>query len=107
MALTKGKGPLNPFYPVLVLAGIVFCVTACAYGVMAYRGASATLSATQDEAGGLIGFLERRGGLLLGVELAILAAATAGAIALDEYRSRRAQSAELAERQAQGAPRQP
>jgi hypothetical protein len=34
MALKK---PLNPFYPLLVIAGTAFCLTACAYGLMAMR----------------------------------------------------------------------
>ena len=86
----KKNGPVNPFYVVLVLAGIVFCVTACAYGVMAYRGVAAHAGSNSPDAGGLVAFMDRHGGMLLAVELAILAAATAGAIGLDEYRTRQA-----------------
>ena len=28
----------NPFYFLLMVAGVIFCVTACAYGVMTVRG---------------------------------------------------------------------
>lgn len=81
------KEPVNPFYVLLILVGIVFCVSACAYGVMAYRGLKVSDSAVT---GGLIALMEQRGGLILAVELAALAAATVGAIGLDEIRSRRA-----------------
>ena len=38
--MAKAREPVNPFYVLLVLLGIVFLVTACAYGVMAYRALS-------------------------------------------------------------------
>jgi hypothetical protein len=82
------KEPVNPFYVVLLLAGIVFFISACAYGMMAYRG----VAAPQEAAGGLLAFLQRHGGKLLAAELAVLALATAGAIWLD---ARRAQASKL------------
>jgi hypothetical protein len=90
--VAKRKSALNPFYPVLVLVGIVFALTACAYGVMAFRAVKATsMSAAQAEAGGLTGFLDRHGVSLMGGELAILAVASFAAMGTDGYWARRAE----------------
>jgi hypothetical protein len=77
------KRPVNPFYVLLVLAGIAFTVTACAYGVMAFRAVR-----TADPPTGLPAFLDRHGGMLMVAELAVLAVATLAAIALDHRRGR-------------------
>ncbi len=83
----------NPFYVLLIGAGIAFAVTACAYGVMAFR--ALRMGAPQVEAaenGGLLVFLDQYGGLIMGIELVILAICTFGAMALDSARSRQAPS---------------
>jgi hypothetical protein len=84
------KGRVNPFYVVLVVVGVAFCVTACAYGVMAFRAvkSGSTTVAVEPEPG-LVEFLDRHGVLLMGGELALLALATAAAIGTDSLWSRR------------------
>jgi hypothetical protein len=72
----------NPFYPLLVLAGVAFVVTACAYGVMALKAMSPNQT---DGTHPLLTFLEQHGTLLLVVELAVLAAATFLAMGTDSY----------------------
>ncbi|MGD9646401.1 MAG: hypothetical protein AB7U73_11870 [Pirellulales bacterium] len=83
----------NPFYVLLIGAGIVFSVTACAYGLMAFR--ALRMGAPQVEAagqGGLLVFLDQHGGLVMGIELAVLAVFTFSAMALDSARSRHEQA---------------
>lgn len=85
----KPAGRTNPFYVLLVIAGIVFCVTACAYGMMAVRGVKATRSTEQQPEEGLILFLDKHGAKLLAGEIAVLAVATIGAMASDSWWSGR------------------
>lgn len=80
----------NPFYVVLVLAGIAFCVTACAYGVMAFRDVRGGAAVIEADTGGLMGFLDRHGAALLAAEVAVLAAATVAAMWTDRFWTRRA-----------------
>lgn len=80
------RKPSNPFYAVLVVIGIAFSVTACAYMVMTVRGLK---PADPAQASGLITFLERHGFTLLMVELGVLALATVLAMATDDYWTRR------------------
>ena len=75
----------NPFYAALVLFGILFTVTACAYVVMTIHQAQPTLSAPTD---GLISFLDNHGTQLMMVELGLLAIAACAAIGTDGYWSR-------------------
>ena len=84
------KGPGNPFYVLLVLAGLVFFVTACAYGMMALREFRAPAGETAMPSE-LLTFLNERGALLLGIEIAVLASATFAAMAYDQRLSRREQ----------------
>ncbi len=113
--MPKKKSRTNPFYLLLVIFGIAFSLTACAYGVMAFRAVhgadvagfkkrSATggrwtgtsdpagdLSAAETPAGrSLLTFLDDHGAQLLGIELALLAVATFGAIGTDGYWNRAA-----------------
>lgn len=85
--MARRPGPINPFYIVLVVAGMVFAITACAYGVMTFL---AMQSSYADDERGLLAFLEEHGTVLLSVELAVLAAATFAAIGTDGYWDRRA-----------------
>jgi hypothetical protein len=80
----------NPFYGLTVIAGVAFALTACAYFVMALRGAKPELAATSH---GLIAVLEQHGLSILAGELAVLAVATFGAIGLDDYGARRTKRA--------------
>jgi hypothetical protein len=75
----------NPFYVLLILAGVLFVVTAFAYFTMAIRESSGS-SAAQH---GLTAFVSRHGLNLLIAELVVLGIATFGAIGTDEYWSRR------------------
>lgn len=86
--MPRRRSSVNPFYVLLVLAGIVFSVSACAYGVMAWRAIRVGPAAAEQSATGLLVFLDQYGGTLLAVELAVLAVATIGAIATDGYWSR-------------------
>jgi len=86
--MAKAREPVNPFYILLVLLGIVFLVTACAYGVMAYRAISPAL-ARQADVHPLTEFLDEHGMVLLGVELVLLALASFAAMGLDRWRDLR------------------
>ena len=86
--MAKDKSPVNPFYVLVAVVGVVFVVTACAYGTMAYR-AIAPAVAAQSRNQGLMGFLDRYGVQSLSVELVVLGVASLGAMWLDQVRSRR------------------
>ena len=75
----------NPFYVLLLVAGVMFAITACAYGVMAFRTFHAASAAADAEPSGLMRFLEGHGGTVMAWELAALAVATVGAIGTDQY----------------------
>lgn len=89
--MAKAKEPVNPFYVLLVLVGIVFLVTACAYGVMAYR-AITPAPGGQLEPHPLTEFLDDHGIEVMGWELGALAAMTFGAMWLDGRRTRQEES---------------
>jgi hypothetical protein len=75
------KPPRNPFYAVLGIVGFGFTVTAAAYCVSVLRGVRPAV-----ETGGQQAFdrlLDLHGTTILGVEIAVLAVATVGAIWLD------------------------
>jgi len=82
--------PINPFYVLLVIVGIAFSLTACAYGMMTVRGARAKTVADGSPPSPLISFLDRHGARLMGGEIALLAATTFAAMALDQRRLRAA-----------------
>jgi len=88
--VAKAKEPVNPFYVLLVILGVVFLITACAYGMMAYRA----IAPRGGDSGSheLTAFLDHYGMQLLGFELALLAGATFGAMWLDQFRARQAAS---------------
>lgn len=90
--MAKNKKRVNPFYVLLVLAGIAFAITACAYGVMAVRQLhagdyplSATTLAAQgvETDAGLVRFMDQHGARLMFVELAVLGLATVAAMGTD------------------------
>jgi hypothetical protein len=81
----------NPFYGLLLVAGIAFALTATTYGVMAFRNREArpvVASASYDEHA-LMAWMRRHGEAALMTELAFLAVGTFGAIATDDYWQRR------------------
>ncbi len=79
----------NPFYILLVLAGIAFTVTASAYGVMTVRGLRPASRTTAPADQGLLDFLDHHGGKLMLAELAVLGGATVLAIGSDGFWSHR------------------
>jgi uncharacterized membrane protein len=85
--------PINPFYSVLVVVGVVFAITACAYGVMTVRG----LDPRNADESGLIGFLDDYGIWVLVGELVVLGLLTVAAIGTDEFWTRRAGNTQASE----------
>ena len=87
----------NPFYVLLVLAGIVFFVTATTYGVMTVKGLypeEQIASSVREEAkalgdSGLMKWMDKNGFQLLMIELGVLAACTFAAIGTDNYWSKK------------------
>jgi hypothetical protein len=76
----------NPFYVLLIPAGVVFAVTAFAYGFMSFQA----VNAIRAEAGRHVGhplfqWLRANGDAALLVELGVLAVLTLGAIATDRW----------------------
>ena len=83
--------PINPFYVLLVLVGIVFCVTASAYGLMTFRATQADATAlAADQAHPLWAMMDSYGTWALVGELVVLGICTFGAIGTDEYWAARA-----------------
>jgi hypothetical protein len=81
----KDKSGFNPFYGLLIVAGVAFCITACAYGVMVYLESQPAAADRGTADHPLLGFLGLHGAKLLTAELALLAVATFGAIGTDGY----------------------
>ena len=83
----------NPFYVLLMIAGVVFGITACCYVVMmVQQGDPEQLALAGGEAGGLIGLMDRHGLTILMAELAILALFTFAAIGTDDYWTKKAEA---------------
>jgi hypothetical protein len=81
----------NPFYGLLVVVGVLFVVTATAYGIMYLQEVRGAPALTEHP---LMAWLARYGNAALMVELALLAIGTFGAIGTDEYWQRRARESE-------------
>jgi len=104
--MTSEPKATNPFYILLMLVGVIFALTACAYGVMAVKmlkPAPETLDATAPLT--LVTFLDRHGFRVLMAELGVLAVATFAAILTDDFWIRRAKA--KAERLAQDSSYEP
>jgi hypothetical protein len=85
----------NPFYALLLMAGIAFVLTATTYGVMAFREARPAVAGEANAAAAehpLMKWMSRHGEAALMAELAFLAVCTVGAIGTDDYWQRRAAS---------------
>jgi hypothetical protein len=78
----------NPFYVLLIVSGVAFTVTACAYGVMTVRGLRPETALADDQLSGLLPFLDRHGGKLMLAEIAVLAAASLMAMLTEDYWNR-------------------
>ncbi len=94
--MAKQREAFNPFYVILVVAGIAFAVSACAYGVMTFVGLRAAEAGQKpaDLPSPLFAFMNEHGEALLGGELLLLAVATVGAISTDRYWQRRAEKSQ-------------
>lgn len=83
----------NPFYGLLLVAGIAFALTATAYGVMAFRGARPPAGGVAEDFAPaehpLTAWMSRHGETTLMAELTLLAVFTFGAIGTDDYWQRR------------------
>ena len=92
--MPRSKKFANPFYLLLLVAGISFAITAVAYGVTALEEARAgrldQAVAAQNDRHPLIEWMSRHGNTALLTELAFLAVFTFGAIGTDDYWQRRA-----------------
>ena len=83
----------NPFYALLLAAGIAFAITATAYGVMAFRDRDARdTTATASLEHPLMEWMDQHGEKALMTELALLALCTFGAIGTDDFWQRRTNS---------------
>jgi hypothetical protein len=93
LIMPRSKKSANPFYVLLVIAGVTFAITATAYGVMAFRDAQPATAADQssmtNEGHPLLAWMDHHGETALMVELAFLAVCTFGAIGTDDYWQRR------------------
>ena len=91
--MPRSKKSANPFYALLVMAGITFALTATAYGVMAFRDARPMAveseRATAAAVHPLMAWMSQHGETALIAELILLAVFTFGAIATDDYWQRR------------------
>jgi len=89
--VTSASKPFNPFYALLVVVGVAFTVTACAYGVMTVRDLRATERTAPDAPGEpLMQAVRDHGFTFLMVELGLLAVTSVGAMATDDFWTRRA-----------------
>ncbi|HVX59429.1 MAG TPA: hypothetical protein VHC19_02470 [Pirellulales bacterium] len=111
--MAKKKSGINPFYVLLAPLGIVFTITACAYGVMAFKAVrgerpiAAEEGAAQQRSGAaLLEYMDQHGAELMGVELALLAACTFGAISTDRYWTRRADDEKRSDAEGNQSPEQ-
>ncbi len=77
----------NPFYPVLGIVGFAFTITACMYCLSVLRGIRPTDPTTAPHA--LETLMDRYGTPLLAGQIAMLAIATFGAVALDHFEGER------------------
>ncbi|MEQ8615491.1 MAG: hypothetical protein RIB44_02745 [Lacipirellulaceae bacterium] len=73
----------NLFYILLIPVGIVFVVTACAYGYMAFTIANAAGDAAKQAGHPLFSWLRTNGDWLMLTELGVLAVLTIGAMVLE------------------------
>jgi hypothetical protein len=88
--MARSRTATNPFYVVLVIVGVVFLITACSYGVMAFRADRLARAATMGEPSSpLLILLRDRGGQLLAGELVLLGLTTVAAMATDAFWTRR------------------
>jgi hypothetical protein len=97
------KKSFNPFYALLVPAGLVFAVTAFAYGYMAFQATnSVRAEAGRHAAHPLFQWMRANGDMAMLIELAVLAVLTVGAIGTDRYWDRSRSESEEFDRLSRG-----
>jgi hypothetical protein len=79
--------PINPFYPLVIAAGIIFVLAASANTVAMVHGEQLPSAQGSTGESSLLNFLDAWGNHVLIGSLAMLAGATVGAIAMDSLRS--------------------
>ena len=77
---------VNPFYAFLLVVGLAFALTCCAYTVMSFR----QLDPHALDEPGLVELMKNHGLTIMLVELGLLALLTFAAIGTDDFWSRRA-----------------
>ena len=78
---------VNPFYAALVVVGIAFAMTACAYTVMSFQH----LDPHALDQPGMSTLMKQHGLTILVVELGLLAVLTVAAISTDDFWAKRAE----------------
>ncbi|MCA9235654.1 MAG: hypothetical protein KDA44_09280 [Planctomycetales bacterium] len=87
----------NPFYALLIPAGLLFSITACAYGYMSFVEVNSLRSEANRHAdSSLFRWLNAHGTTALIVELAVLAVLTFAAIATDDWWAERGEPPQAA-----------
>lgn len=74
---------INPFYPIVVVAGILFCITAFAYGVMTVRQLHEAGLPSAGKTEGFTEWIDRHGVPLMIGEVIVLGLCTVAAMATD------------------------
>ncbi|MGI9176948.1 MAG: hypothetical protein ACR2IT_03725 [Pirellulales bacterium] len=85
----------NPFYVMLGIVGVVFTITSASYCLSVLRGVRPETAADRGSHP-LEKIMDRHGTAILAAELALLAFATVGAIAIDHVEGERIRAARSA-----------
>jgi len=83
---------INPFYAALMVVGLAFALTTCAYTVMSFRKLDPMLP---DEPG-ITAVMEHHGLKIMVGELVVLAVFTVAAIGTDDFWTKRDEAKKLA-----------
>ncbi len=87
------KKEFNPFYALLIVAGVAFCLTAFLYSILCLRELRPEEAVNQGPLGTrLMSWLDDHGLVALLVEVAVIAILTVAAIATDEYWTKRSRA---------------
>ena len=81
------RPPRNPFYAILGVVGFLFVITASSYCLFVLRGVRPESRSAAPHA--LERIMDRHGTMLLAGQLALLAIATVGAVAVDHFAGER------------------
>lgn len=81
------RSNFNPFYPMLVVTGVIFCITAFGYGVMTVRKLR---NPHEENPPAFVQWMDENGFQAMMIELAVLAVACFAAMGTDSFWTRRA-----------------